>query len=145
MAPYIIAHLVRGWVCAPESQPVPGSAAGSARPVPQGAAMSPQPERPAPAPSAPPSDPPSAAPAPSVTRRDAVPIASARSALSECVGALSLVQVTVHSLAAQDLACAEQEVLTRAVQALWSLHDWLHDRMWLETEAERAREREGQA
>ena len=101
-------------------------------------------ERSAQAPSAPPGDPTSATPSPSIPRPDSVPLASAKSALSECTGAISLVQVTVRSLEAQDIACAEQEVLTRAIQTLWSLHDWLHDRMWSETEAERAREREAQ-
>ena len=45
----------------------------------------------------------------------------------------------VHSLEAQDIACPEQDVLIRAIQTLSAVHDWLHDRMWSETEAERAR------
>jgi hypothetical protein len=100
--------------------------------------------RPAQAPLAPLGDPTSAAPSRSIPRRDSVPLASAASALGECSGAISLVQVTARSLESQDIGCAEQEVLTRAIQALWSLHDWLHDRMWSDTEAERSREREGQ-
>jgi hypothetical protein len=74
-----------------------------------------------------------------------VPLASVASALSECSGAISLVQVTVRSLDAQDIGCAEQEVLTRAIQALWPIHDWINDRMWSEIEAERGRERECQS
>lgn len=64
--------------------------------------------------------------------------------LSECVSAISLIQVTAHSLEAQDIAYSEQDVLNRAIQLLWSLHDWIHDRTWLETAAERGRERECQ-
>lgn len=106
--------------------------------------MSTRPECPAQAPSAHPDDPKSAVRAPSIPRPDSVPLANARSALSECSGAISLVQVTARSLESQDIGCAEQEVLTRAIQALWAVHDWLHDRMWSEIEAERARDRECQ-
>ena len=70
---------------------------------------------------------------------------SAESALSECVAAISLVDVTVHSLEAQKIAAPEQDVLNRALQVLWSVHDWIHDQMWSETEAERRRDRECQS
>jgi hypothetical protein len=107
--------------------------------------MSTRPERPVQGPSAPPKTRASTAESPnSAPPCESFCPKNARSVLRDCVGALSLLQVTVRSLEAQDIACAEQDVLTRAIQGLWSLHDWLHDRMWLENEAERAREREGQ-
>jgi hypothetical protein len=68
----------------------------------------------------------------------------AESALKECVGAISLVDVTVHSLESQQIAAPEQEVLNRAIRALWSVHDWIYDRMWPDTAAEPGRDREAQ-
>jgi hypothetical protein len=106
--------------------------------------MSTRPERPGQSPSAPPSDPTSAATVPSIPRHDALPLASAESAVRECVGAISLVEVTVRSLESQEIACSEQEVLNRALRALWSLHDWIYDRMWPGAAAERGRDRECQ-
>jgi hypothetical protein len=106
--------------------------------------MSTRPEHPAPGPSTHSGEPTSAVPSPSIPRPETVPFPSAASALSECSGAISLVQVTVHSLESQDIACPEQEVLTRAIQALWAVHDWIHDRMWSDIEAERNRDRECQ-
>lgn len=106
--------------------------------------MSTRPDRPAQDPSAHLGAPTSAVPSPSIPRRDSVLPPSAASALSECSAAISLLQVTVRSLDVQDIGCPEQEVLTRAIQALWAVHDWIHDRMWSETEAEHARERECQ-
>jgi len=66
------------------------------------------------------------------------------SALNECIGAISLIDVTVHSLDSQQIAAPEQEVLNRAIRALWSVHDWIHDRMWPEQGAESGRDREAQ-
>jgi hypothetical protein len=106
--------------------------------------MSTRPERPAQAPSAHPGDSTSAVPSPSIPRPDSVPLTSAARALSECSGALALVQVTARSLESQDIGCAEQEVLTRTIQTLWAVHDWLYDRMWSDIEAERGRDRECQ-
>lgn len=104
--------------------------------------MSARPEPPAHSQSSQPGD--AAAPSPSIQRPNSVPLASAASALSECSGAISLVQVTVNSLESQDIACPEQEALTRAIQLLWTLRDWIHDRMWSDIEAERGRDRECQ-
>jgi hypothetical protein len=106
--------------------------------------MSTRPERPAQAPSAQPDDPTSAVPSPSIPRPKSGPLANARSALGECSDLISLIEVTVRSLESQDIACAEQNVLTRAIQMLSSLHDWLYDRMWSEAEAEHDLERECQ-
>jgi hypothetical protein len=106
--------------------------------------MSAQPERPAQSPSAPGMDPTSATTVLSIPRHDALPLASAESAVRECVDAISLVEVTVHSLESQEIACSEQEVLNRALRALWSLHDWIYDRTWPDAAAERGRHRECQ-
>ncbi len=106
--------------------------------------MSTRPERPAQGKPAHPSAPTSAATLPNVPRHDALRLASAGSALSECVGAISLVDVTVHSLESQQIACPEQEVLNRALRALWSVHDWIYDRMWPDNAAEPGRDRECQ-
>jgi hypothetical protein len=62
--------------------------------------------------------------------------ASALDPLDECIGAISLIQVTVHSLGSQDIAAPEQEVLKRALQALWSVHNWIYDRSWPDTAAQ---------
>lgn len=48
-------------------------------------------------------------------------------ALDECVGAICLVEVTLHSLESQEIASPEQEVLKRALKALWVVHDWIDD------------------
>jgi hypothetical protein len=106
--------------------------------------MSTRPERLAQAPSGHPGDSTSVTPSQSIPPSDSVPLANARSALGECSGLISLLEVTVRSLGSQDIACAEQVVLTRAIQALSSLHDWLYDRMWSEAEAEHDLEREDQ-
>lgn len=52
---------------------------------------------------------------------------SARSALDECVGALCLVEVAMHSLEWQEIAFPEQEVLKRALKSIWSVHDWINE------------------
>ena len=49
------------------------------------------------------------------------------SALDECVGAICLVEVTLHSLEFQEIASPEQEVLKRALKAIWSVHDWIDE------------------
>jgi hypothetical protein len=66
---------------------------------------------------------------------------SAESTLNECLGAISLVEVTVRSLESQAIACSEQEVLNRALRALRSVHDWIYDRMWPDHAAERGSDR----
>jgi hypothetical protein len=105
--------------------------------------MSTRPERRAQAPSAHPGDSSSAVPSP-IPRPDFVPLTSAAGALSACSGALALLEVTIRSLESQDIGCAEQEVLTRTIQTLWAIHDWLYDRMWSDIEAEPTREPECQ-
>lgn len=52
----------------------------------------------------------------------------AAGALDECVGAICLVEVTMHSLESQEIATPEQEVLKRALKAIWSVHDWIYER-----------------
>lgn len=69
---------------------------------------------------------------------------TAESALKQCLGAISLIDVTVHSLESQQIAASEQDVLTRALQALWSVHNWIYDRMWPDTGAERGSDQEGE-
>lgn len=105
--------------------------------------MSARPERPAqgqhPKTSASMAESPSSAPP-----RECFDSKSAQSALRECVGAISLLEVTVHSLESQQIACSEQEVLNRAIRALWSVHNWIYDRMWLDKAAERGSDRECQ-
>jgi hypothetical protein len=53
--------------------------------------------------------------------------ASAESVLDECIAAISLVDVTVHSLESQEVASSEQEVLKRALEAIWLIHDWVDE------------------
>lgn len=50
---------------------------------------------------------------------------TARSAFDECVGAICLVEVTLHSLESQEIASPEQEALKRALKAIWIVHDWI--------------------
>jgi hypothetical protein len=54
-------------------------------------------------------------------------LAGARSALDECVGALCLVEVAMHSLEWQEIAFPEQEVLKRALKSIWSVHEWIDE------------------
>lgn len=54
-------------------------------------------------------------------------LVGAESALDECVGAICLVEVTLHSLEFQEIASPEQEVLKRALKAIWSVHDWIDE------------------
>lgn len=54
-------------------------------------------------------------------------LANAGSALAECVGALCLVEVAMHSLEWQEIAFPEQEVLKRALRSIWSVHDWINE------------------
>lgn len=51
----------------------------------------------------------------------------AENILDECIAAISLVDVTVHSLELREIACSEQEVLKRALEAIWLVHDWIDD------------------
>ncbi len=106
--------------------------------------MSTRPERPAQAPSAHPDDPTSVTPSPGIPRPNSGPLATAASALSEYVGAISLIEVTVHSLESQEIASPEQNVLNQALRALWSVHDWIYDRSWPDSAAESDAERECQ-
>ena len=48
-------------------------------------------------------------------------------ALDECVGAICLVEVTLHSLQSQEIGFPEQEVLRRALWAIWCVHDWVYE------------------
>ena len=52
---------------------------------------------------------------------------SVRSILAECVGAASLVEVAMHSMESQEIGSPEQEVLKRALELIWCVHDWLHE------------------
>jgi len=54
-------------------------------------------------------------------------LASAGSALDECVGALCLIEVAMHSLEWQEIAFPEQEVLKRALKSIWFIHDWINE------------------
>jgi len=47
--------------------------------------------------------------------------------LRECVGAICLVEVTLHSLESQEIGFPEQEVLRRALKSIWSVHDWIDE------------------
>lgn len=69
--------------------------------------------------------------------------ASTHSALDECVGAICLVEVTLHSLEWQEIASPEQEVLKRALKAIWVVHDWIDDLAFKELKSEDA-DREGE-
>lgn len=61
------------------------------------------------------------------SRRDSSNLAGIGSALDECVGAICLVEVTLHSLESQEIGSPEQEVLRRALKAIWCVHDWVYD------------------
>lgn len=61
---------------------------------------------------------------------------SARGTLDECVGAICLVEVTLHSLEWQEIASPEQEVLKRALKAIWTVHDWIDDLAFKDLEGE---------
>lgn len=50
---------------------------------------------------------------------------SAQTTFIECLGAICLVEVTLHSLESQEVAFSEQEVLKRALKAIWFVHDWI--------------------
>lgn len=66
------------------------------------------------------------------------PSTSTHSALDECVGAICLVEVTLHSLEWQEIASPEQEVLKRALKAIWVVHDWIDDLAFKELKSEDA-------
>ena len=70
------------------------------------------------------------------SRRDSSNLAGIGSALDECVGAICLVEVTVHSLASQEIASPEEEVLKRALKALWVVHDCIDDVAFKDREGE---------
>lgn len=61
------------------------------------------------------------------SRQKSSALVGAHSALDECVGAICLVEVTLHSLESQEIASPEQEVLKRALKAIWSVHDWIYE------------------
>jgi len=48
-------------------------------------------------------------------------------AINECIVAISLVEVTWHSLDSQDIASPEQEVLRHALTVMWAIHDLLSE------------------
>lgn len=52
---------------------------------------------------------------------------SARSILDECIGAVCLVEVSLHSLDSREIGHPEQEVLKRALKLMWSVHEWIDD------------------
>jgi hypothetical protein len=58
-------------------------------------------------------------------RRISPALAGAQEALEECIGAICLVEVTLHSLESQEIATPEQEVLKRALKTIWCVHDWM--------------------
>jgi hypothetical protein len=60
-------------------------------------------------------------------RRDPASLAGIGSSLEECVGAICLVEVTLHSLGSQEIAFPEQEVLKRALKSIWSVHEWINE------------------
>jgi len=60
-------------------------------------------------------------------REKAQSLADVGSALNECVGAICLVEVSMHSLELQELGSSEQEVLRRALKAIWFVHDWIYE------------------
>jgi hypothetical protein len=61
------------------------------------------------------------------SREKASNLADVGNALDECVGAICLVEVSMHSLESQELASPEQEVLRRALTAIWFVHDWIYE------------------
>lgn len=68
-------------------------------------------------------------PSPAVSsRRESSSSSSAERALDECIGAISLVEVAQRSLESMEIASAEQEVLGRALKAIWFVHDWIYER-----------------
>ena len=60
-------------------------------------------------------------------RRIASALTCAQEALEECVGAICLVEVAMHSLESQEIASPEQEVLKRGLKAIWLVHDWIYE------------------
>lgn len=60
------------------------------------------------------------------SRQKSSALRSADGALDECIGAVSLVEVTMRSLESQEIATPEQEVLKRALKAIWTVHDWIY-------------------
>lgn len=76
------------------------------------------------------------------SRRESSKPVSVENALDECVGALCLVEVVMHSLESQEIAFPEQAVLKRALKAIWSVHDWIYDLGPGDLEGKRDREDE---
>lgn len=60
-------------------------------------------------------------------QRDASPKISIRSILDVCIGASSLVEITINSLEAREIGDPEQEVLRHALKVIWSIHDFIHE------------------
>lgn len=69
---------------------------------------------------------------------------SVKTVLHECVGAICLVEVTLHSLESQEIGFPEQEVLKRALKSIWSVHDWIDELKTDDTAGESA-DREGES
>ncbi|MBB6095035.1 hypothetical protein HNQ60_003922 [Povalibacter uvarum] len=61
------------------------------------------------------------------SRQKSSALVSPEGALEECIGAICLVEVTLHSLESQESSTPEQEVLKRALKAIWSVHDWIYE------------------
>lgn len=72
------------------------------------------------------------------SRQESSKLTSAENALDECVGSISLIEVTMHSLESQEIASPEQEVLKRALNAIWLVHDWIYELKPIETDTEDA-------
>lgn len=78
----------------------------------------------------------------SPSRQKPSALVSAQDALEECVGAICLVEVTLHSLEWQEIASPEHEVLKRALKAIWVVHDLLDELVFKDLEGEGS-DREG--
>jgi hypothetical protein len=92
---------------------------------------------------APGKDEPVADPPAKPSHRKSSNLAGIGNALDECVGAICLVEVTLHSLESQEIAYPEQVVLRRALKAIWCVHDWI-DELTPNALDEAAPEREGE-
>jgi hypothetical protein len=62
---------------------------------------------------------------PAAPRQISPTLAGAQEALDECIGAVCLVEVTLHSLMSQEIASPEQEVLKRALKTIWHVQNWM--------------------
>lgn len=63
---------------------------------------------------------------------------SVETVLRECVGAICLVEVTLHSLESQEIGFPEQEVMRCALKSIWTVHDWIYELKPDDTDGESA-------